>query len=331
MTRCEASARGTTRAKFPDSSILTRSCWHRALPSSRRRNKNLELVFNPGMEYIKRMNWTDKPLVLGLGGLLLTTAAWADVNPADNAYQVFVERNPFGLKPPQVIVQPTNTPPPVKMDVKFTGITIDRMGKKAWLVVPPPPNNRTQNPQYLSMREQETQGDIQVLEIDDKENTVKIVNAGTPAVLTFKDNGYATPTMAAMPGNPHGVPGALPMPGVLPPPGGLPAPGIVPAPMTPAPGMKTAGVTPTGIPANDALAARYGLQNTSSGNTTVTPVRTIPTRNLRTVPAVQGQVQETPTVDPVVQRLMMEAQAAEAKRRGENFPPLPPLPGGTGE
>jgi len=295
----------------------------------------LELVFNPGMEYNKRMNWTDKPLVLGLGSLLLTTAAWGDVNPpGDNAYHVFVDRNPFGLKPPQAVVQPTNTPPPVKTDVKFTGITIDRMGKKAWLVVPPPPNNRTQNPQYLSMREQETQGDIQVLEIDDKENTVKIVNAGTPAVLTFKDNGYATPTMAAMPGNPlmpHGVPGALPTPGVLPPPGGLPAPGIVPTPMN-TPGVKTAGVTPTGIPANDALAARYGLQNTAAGNTTaITPVRTIPTRNLRTVPGVQGQAQETPTVDPYVQRIMMEAQAEEAKRRGENFPPLPPLPGGAGK
>jgi hypothetical protein len=286
------------------------------------------------MEYNKRMNWSDKPLVLGLGSLLLTATAWGDVNPAgDNAYHVFVDRNPFSLKPPQVIVQQTNTPPPVKTDVKFTGITIDRMGKKAWLVVPPPPNNRTQNPQYLSMREQETQGDIQVLEIDDKENTVKIVNAGTPAVLTFKDNGYTTPTMAAMPGNPLAphLPGAMPTPGVLPPPGGLPAPGIVPAAMTPAPGMKTAGMTPTGISANDALAARYGLQNTAGGNTTaITPVRTIPTRNLRTVP-VQGQAQETPTVDPVVQRIMMEAQAEEAKRRGENFPPLPPLPGGTGK
>src|SRR5207247_10776443 len=96
------------------------------------------------------------------------------------------------------------------------------------------------------MRKHETQGDIQVLEIDDKENTVKIVNAGIPAVLTFKENGYPTPTMAAMPGNPlmmpHGVPGVLPTPG------GLPVPGIVPAPMIPAPGIRTTGVTPTGIP-----------------------------------------------------------------------------------
>src|SRR5207247_5404642 len=135
----------------------------------------------------------------------------------------------------KVVLPPTNTPPPVKSDVKFTGITVDKVGgKKAWLVVPPPPNSRTQNPQYLSMRENETQGDIQVLEIDDKENTVKIVNAGTPVVLTFKENGFTTPTAAAMPGNPlmpRGVPGALPIPG------GLPMPAIVPAEPPPVPDL----------------------------------------------------------------------------------------------
>src|SRR5437867_6793929 len=261
-------------------------------PSSKQWNENLELVFNPSMEYVKRMNWSKKPLVFGLGGLLLTTVAWGDANPpGDDSYHVFVVRNAFGLRtylPP--VQQPTN-PPAQKVDVKVTGITSDRSGKKASLVVPPPPNNRTQNPQYLSLREQETQGDIQVLEIDDKENTVKIVNAGTTSVLTFKENGYTAPTASAMPGNPLTPRG---VPGVYPTPGGLPAPGIVPAPMTPAPGIKTAGMTPTGIPVNDALAARYGLQNTAPG---IAPVRTIPTRTLRTTAEPQAQAAESP-VDP---------------------------------
>jgi len=275
------------------------------------------------------MNWYKKPMVFGLGGFLLVTAARGDVNPpGDNVYHVVVERNAFGLSPPKTNAPVTNTPPPVKLDIKFTGITSDSSGKKAWLAIPPSPNNRTANPQYqyLTMREQETQGDIQVLEIDDKENTVKIVNAGITAVLTFKDNGFTTPTAAAMPGNPlmpRGLPGQLPTPGVLPNPG-LPTPGIVP-------GMKAAGVTPTGNPANDALAARYGLQNTTPGNTTtVAPVRNIPIRNLRTQPPTpQAQTQDA-LVDPVVQRLLLEAQAEEAKRRGAILPPLPPLPGGTG-
>jgi hypothetical protein len=298
-------------------------------PSSKHRNENLELVFDPSMEYVRRMNWSKKPLGFALGGLLLAAAAWADVNrPGDNAYHVVVERNPFGLNPPKPVPIVTNTPPVQKSDVKFTGITVDRFGKKAWLVVPPPPNNRTQNPQYLSMREQETQGDIQVLEIDDKENTVKIVNAGTPVVLTFKENGYATPTAAAMPGNPlapHNIPGALPTPGVLPTPG-LPMPGIMPAPTTP--GVKTAGVTPTGNPANDALAARYGLQNAASGVApTIAPVRTIPTRTLRTPVEPQAQTTAAPA-DPVVQHILREAQKMQSEQQqGIAYPPLPPPPG----
>src|SRR5206468_9401370 len=142
----------------------------------------------------------------------------------------------FGLSPPKTNAPVVNTPPPVKLDIKFTGITSDSSGKKAWLAIPPPPNNRTANPQfqYLTMREQETQGDIQVLEIDDKENTVKIVNAGTTSVLTFKENGFTTPTAAAMPGNPLMPQG---LPGVLPTPGGLSAPGIVPALTTPGAGI----------------------------------------------------------------------------------------------
>src|SRR5262245_2149512 len=277
------------------------------------------------MEYLTRMNWPKKQLVSGLGGLLLATTAWGDVNPpGDNTYKVFVERNPFGLNPPKTNAPVVNTPPPVKSDVKFTGITVDKSGgKKAWLVLPPPPNNRTQNPQYLSLREQETQGDIVVLEIDDKENTVKIVNAGVTSVLTFKENGFQTPTAAAMPGSPlapHGIPG-------VPTPGGLPAPGIVPAPMIP--GIKTAGAMPAGVQGNDALAARYGLQNTTTPGapTTIAPVRTIPTRTLRTPVETQAQIPGTGVAtDPAVQQLMREAQKLQAEQQGIPFPPLPPVP-----
>jgi hypothetical protein len=274
------------------------------------------------MEYVKRVNWAAKFLLIGLGGLMLAERTRANSNNglADNFYRVIVDRNPFGLQPPRVNppTVPTNKPPD-KVDVKFTGITSDSTGKKAWLVIPTPPNKRDQHPQYLSLREQESQGDIQVLEIDDKENTVKIANAGSTVVLTFKDHGFPTPTMVAMamPGNvlPAGVPGALP------------APGIVQLPTTPASGIRTAGVTPASA-ANDALAARYGLQTTSPANVAgMTPVRTIPTRNLRTTGEPQAQGVETP-VDPAVQRLLMEAQALDAKQRGLAFPPLPPMPGG---
>src|SRR6266446_6996631 len=92
-------------------------------PFVRQRNDNLELVFNRSMEYVKRMNWYKKPMVFGLGGFLLATAARGDVNPpGDNVYHVVVERNPFGLSPPKVALPPTNAVPAQKVDVKFSGI-----------------------------------------------------------------------------------------------------------------------------------------------------------------------------------------------------------------
>ena len=95
---------------------------------------------------------------------------------------------------------------------------MDSNGKKAWLVIPPSPGpGKSSNPQYLSIPEHEKQGDIEVLEINEKESTVKILNAGVPAELNFKDNGLPTPAampVPAAPINPHGI---VPAPGTPPP------------------------------------------------------------------------------------------------------------------
>ena len=251
----------------------------------------------------------ERRLALGLGGILLAAAARADVSePTPNPYQVIVERNAFGLRPMPTI---TAGPPTNKLDqlsVKFTGITSDKKsGKKAWLMIAAPPNKNT-NPQYLSIPEHEKQGDIEVVEINEKENTVKILLAGAPMELNFKDNGLPTPAAPLVPGigyTPHG----------------LPAPGIVPIPGAP-PILKTAGVSPTGAATAEALAVRAGLQPTTPN----TP-RVIPQRSVRTTPLEQqGQRMETP-IDPRVQRLLMEAQKVQAEKQGIPFPPLPPLGG----
>ena len=259
------------------------------------------------MEYVKRMNWVEKPLAFGLGGILLAAAARADVaEPAGNPYQVILDRNPFGLKPPPAIVATPPTNPVVPANIKFTGITSDKTGPKAWLMIPGQPGGKNPNPQYLNgLAEHEKQGDIEVLEINEKESTVKILNAGALVELNFKDNGLPTPPSLIVPGTgspPHGGPGALP------------APGIVPASGTPPPAVKTAGTTTTTAgAASDAMAARYGLRN-------------IPARNLRTT-AVEPPVQAAEgAIDPAVQRVLMEAQKTQAEQQGKAFPPLPPLP-----
>jgi len=237
--------------------------------------------------------------------------------PASPPYQVILDRNPFGLKTnaPAGPVGPTN--PVVPGNVKLTGFSSDSAGKnwKVWLMVLAQPGK---NPQYFSLMEHEKQGDIEVLEINEKENTVKILNGGNHVELNVKDNGLPTPTAPVVPGvplTPHGGP-----------PGTYPAPGIVPAPGTP--GIKTAGAQPAGNPAADALAAKYGLQPSSG---TATPAyRTIPARNLRTTPVEPQAVVGGGQVDAAVQRIMIEAQKVQAEREGKAFPPLPPLPGPTG-
>jgi hypothetical protein len=263
------------------------------------------LVFDAGMTYLKDMNWLQKPLVLGFGGILLA-AARADVaQSTGNPYHVIIDRNGFGLKPPPPPL--TNAPPtnPVTpVSIKFTGITSDSTSKKAWMMIPP--SGKSSNPQYLSMAEHEKQGDIEVLEINEKEGVVKILNAGQPIELNFKDNGLPTPAALPVPGVPvlpHGLPGAVP---------GVPTPGIVPAPGTPPPGVRPAIVTPTGL-----------NPGASATPTASTSLRTIPARNVRTAP-VETQAATQPATDPAVARILMEAAQEQQRQRGIPPPPLPP-------
>ncbi len=244
------------------------------------------------------MNRVEKRLALGLGGVLLAVALRADVNgPADHPYQAIIDRNAFGLKPPPQVVNPTPTNPVVPVNVKFTGITSNSRGKKAWLMIPAQPGKNT-NPEYLNgLAEHEKQGEIEVLEINVKESKVKILNAGSLVELNVKDNGLPTPAALPVPGvplNSYGAPSALPTPGLVPPPGTLPS------------AFKTAGATPN--------VGAYGP-------------RTIPKRILRTEP-IEQPVQAP--VDPVVQRIMLEAQKQQVEAGGKPFPPLPPLPGNAG-
>jgi hypothetical protein len=87
------------------------------------------------------------------------------------------------------------------------------------------------------------------------------------------------------------------------------------------PVIKTAGAQPTGNPASDALAARYGLQ--PSTGTAAPAYRTIPARNVRTTPVEPQAVVGGGHADPAVQQIMMEAQKVQAEREGKPFPPIP--------
>jgi len=263
-------------------------------------------------------NWR----ALGTCGVLLIAAARADVEePSEPAKHVFLLRNPFGLKPPlpATVAPPTN--PPVKVDLKLAGITSDAAGKRAWIVIPPSPARpgaaAVTNATHFAIAEGGRQGDIEVLEIDPKESTVKILNAGVPVTLDFSSHGLAAPV--ASPAAP-GAAGArvLPLPGSRPP--AIPAPAVP----TVSGGLKTAAVNPGGYSpppsgVDTVLEPNPTVAATPMGSSTA--LRTIPARNVRTAT-------ETPAnPDPATQVILMRAQEAQMRAAGRPYPPLPPMPG----
>ncbi|HKS36621.1 MAG TPA: hypothetical protein VJW76_05490, partial [Verrucomicrobiae bacterium] len=254
------------------------------------------------VNYCMRMNSTERTLRLAVGAFLIAATVQADITESkDNPWRVIIDRNPFGLQDPPPPPDPSSltNQPPVKVDIKFTGISSDSNAntKRAWLMVPPGPGRP--QPKYLSLSEGDSDGDLKVLEINETETTVKVLNAGVPVTLNFKEHGLTAPVAPVV----HpGVPGAVPQPGVV------PAPGIPP------PGIRTAA-TPYVQPPS-------AVPGTPTQPTANPALRTIPARNLRTTP-VEPQQQ----VDPAVQYLQMKAQELKAHKEGIPFPPIPPLPG----
>lgn len=233
----------------------------------------------------------------------------------DSPYRVILDRNPFGLKPPptNVVQPPTN--PAVAVDIKLSGITRSASGKKAWLVIPAKPGKQATD-KYLSLAEGDQDGALEVVEINEQENSVKVLNAGAPVVLTFAEHGLKAPVAAATPPAPgHQRPGQP-----------------TPVPTIPQPAVKTASMNPTLPQGNPAMAARYGLNPAGAASQEVvvdvaergaSSLRTtIPARNIRT-----AMPEPMPEIDPAVQAIQMKAWEAKARAEGVAYPPLPPIPG----
>jgi hypothetical protein len=240
-------------------------------------------------------------LALSSGGVLLVAAAQAEVDASgESTKHPFLARNPFGLNRPAtnaVVVPPS--PPPVKVDLKLAGITWDASGKRAWLVVPPSPARGSvpavTNQTHFAIAEGGRQGEVEVLAIDPKANTVRILNAGVEVTLDFVNNGLsAPPAMAAGRAVAPGAPRGIPMPGA---PRGA-------SPSQAAPGFKSAAA-----PISSAVTSEKMVAS-----------RELPTRSVRTAP-------EMPVVvDPAAQAILIQAQQQAAIAAGRPYPPLPPIP-----
>ncbi len=248
---------------------------------------------------------------LWLGGLLCLVVTTLALGETAADYRVILERNPFGLKPPPPPpALPVATTEPVKpTNWKLSGITALFKPPRAMFVnqMPGKPT-----PEYLSVRQGERQGAIEVLDngIDLTNGTVRVKINGEERTMSFKEDGLKGPA-----GPPVG--GGSPMPAM---PLGMPPPGAPP-------GSPSIPMPPSAYPAPRTSAQPVGMSPTS-----VVPQVGIPNlqRPMRVTPGVAGQNATSPppapNVDPAEQVLRMEINRKLTEvqvQRGE----LPPLPG----
>lgn len=236
--------------------------------------------------------------------LALTARAVAnETGPEERNYQVIVERNPFGLKPPPP--PPTNAPAVAqpKDEVFLTGIT-SIGGARAYFMTKAPQGKQ---PEYISLGVDESKSGLEVLAIDLNNRSVRVRNGGSESVMTFAANGIKPPATPAA--------GPTPAPGTPPPPGTTTLPGV---------GVnRTAGAVQAGAfqPGAVAGAVTAGTPATSTGR-----IRTIPSRNMRTPPAMPTGEPNPAAAPPdpnagVQDILMLELQ--KRANPGVQFPPTP--------
>lgn len=141
---------------------------------------------------------------------LACAALWLSGNAASGdapggPYQRIADRNVFGLNP-KPLPPEINKPPPPSPRVLLTGITTILGNKCALLKTTPPAKpGEPAKEQAFTLAAGQREGEIEVLEINEKAGTVKVNNYGTITVLDFDKDGVK---VAAIPPGPGGmVPG----------------------------------------------------------------------------------------------------------------------------
>jgi hypothetical protein len=240
-----------------------------------------------------------------LGSIMLCAKASAITDDSANPYQGIVDRNVFGLKPPAPIQKPEPKPsdlPPITL----TGMTTILSSKRALLNVQPPGKPL----QSFILAEGQRDGDIEVLEIDEKAGSVKVSQGGTIIPLTFEKNGPKLPASVAAPAGPAGS--AAPTPIAY----GSPLPHANANPYAPA--ATASGMQPvlTRQVRDNSGVPNYGNGGSPNGMGISTPG------------FASGQPQsqqEAPRIiTPDEQALHMLTQHVQNTDKGIEMPPLPP-------
>src|SRR5262245_7432532 len=238
-----------------------------------------------------------KKAAFGLSSIALCATASAIVNESANPYQGIVDRNVFGLKPPPPIsdtkTQPVKDPPPITL----TGMTTILSTKRVLLNVQSP----GKPVQSFILAEGQREGDIEVLEIDERAGSTKINYAGTTVPLNFEKNG---PKLTASAG-PTVAPGVSTMAAGTPANANTAAPGGLKS-------IPTRTLTPQAQAANQPANVNSGA-TLNTGN--INPAYNgVPSPGFNYAPISGGtQVNAPPpAIDPDVQAMQMLAQHVQA-------------------
>ncbi len=121
-------------------------------------------------------------------GLMIMCSSALDLRAgsSDAPYDLIAKRNIFGLNPPPSTPSPTNfTAPPPK--VILTGIITVFGDKRALLKTASPAAAPTEakGPRYYMLAEGQRDGDLEILQVDEKAGTVALKNAGVSFTLGF--------------------------------------------------------------------------------------------------------------------------------------------------
>lgn len=269
-------------------------------------------------------------LICTVAGVALCTSGNAVTSDASgNPYQGIVDRNVFGLKSPPPPPDPeANKPPPPK--IFLTGITTILGNKRALLKTTPPAKpGEPAKEQSFTLGEGQREGEIEVLEINEKACTVKVNDYGTITTLDFdKDGVKVAGGIPPAPGGAAARPGGfVPGPAANPftPAGGantLPRPMRLPTPTGATASPALGGATPVyagGVPANGG--STPGL---TVGGTTVPLTGTIPAA---TPTQPQAAAPTTSQLTAEQQFLMVEAERVRLQQQGldKKLPPIPPI------
>ncbi len=252
----------------------------------------------------------------------------------DNPYTAIVERNVFDLKPP---VKPgktdekTNTPP---LNIRLTGITSILGNKRALFMVqegsaPGKGGQQNKEESYI-MTEGQRQGALEVLEIDEKAETVKVKNDGVVSTIPIE-----VPKVASAPGGPGGnLPGSKGQHAGQA--GGFGRPGINPdtgngairlptRALRTAPGPSQTGFSPAsayqGGLLQGGISPQVALSTGGATPVTLTPGAASATPTLAT-PGQPGLSAEEQVIIAEAQQQMHQAEIQAGR-----FPTLPPIPG----